>query len=111
MFFIHNPFSLFIAQELRLQLRFIKAYLFTCKQSVADELRRQVWPKEYLYDDIHLYSLQVSCSVQLAQEPENFRTISLGENRVVESHLLTDLSNYLSTGSNPDLNWKFGTVP
>ena len=48
-----------LLQLLRMQLRFLKAYLFTCKQSVADDLRKQVWPKEYYYDDIHLYSLLV----------------------------------------------------
>ena len=46
-------------QDLRLQLRFLKAYLFTCSSSVADSLRNQVMPKEYLLNDLHLYTLQV----------------------------------------------------
>ncbi|XP_014672349.1 PREDICTED: pleckstrin homology domain-containing family M member 3-like [Priapulus caudatus] len=41
---------------LRRRLNFLKTYLFTCKQSVADELRKQVWPREYLYENVHLYS-------------------------------------------------------
>ncbi|ELT95863.1 hypothetical protein CAPTEDRAFT_223563 [Capitella teleta] len=44
-------------QHLRMQLYFLKIYLFTCRPTVADDLRRQVWPKEYFYDDIHTYSL------------------------------------------------------
>ncbi|XP_074655297.1 pleckstrin homology domain-containing family M member 1-like isoform X2 [Tubulanus polymorphus] len=44
-------------KALREQLMSLKAYLFTCQQSVADELRKKIWPKEYLYDNAHLYSL------------------------------------------------------
>lgn len=54
-----DPVSFCVLQELRLQLRYLKAYLFQCERQVADEFRRRVWPREYLYDDIHLYSLQV----------------------------------------------------
>ncbi|XP_064642692.1 uncharacterized protein LOC135497000 isoform X2 [Lineus longissimus] len=42
---------------IRQQLRYLKSYLFTCKQSVADDFRKKVWPKEYLFEHIHLYSL------------------------------------------------------
>ena len=31
-------------------------YLLSCKQSVAEDLKRRVWPQDYLYSDIHLYS-------------------------------------------------------
>ncbi|KAK3587314.1 hypothetical protein CHS0354_011298 [Potamilus streckersoni] len=42
---------------LRLQLFSLKTYLFTCRQSVAEDLRKFIWPKDYLYEDIHLYSI------------------------------------------------------
>ncbi|KAL3861959.1 hypothetical protein ACJMK2_007966 [Sinanodonta woodiana] len=42
---------------LRLQLFSLKTYLFTCKQSVAEDLRKLIWPKDYLYEDVHLYSI------------------------------------------------------
>ena len=52
--------NMFVYQELRQQLRMLRAYLFTCKQSIADDLRRQVWPREHLYEYVHMYSLAVS---------------------------------------------------
>ncbi|XP_063965115.1 uncharacterized protein LOC129276665 isoform X1 [Lytechinus pictus] len=41
----------------RMQLKYLKAYLFTCKQSVAEELKKRVWPREYMLDHVHLYSM------------------------------------------------------
>ena len=51
-----------LQKDLRLQLRYLKAYMFQCDKSVADDFRKRIWPREYLYDSIHLYSLQVSLS-------------------------------------------------
>lgn len=37
-------------------------YLKTCKdRSVFDEFQKEIWPKEHLFESIHLYSLSVSC--------------------------------------------------
>ena len=51
--------------QLRTQLFYLHAYLFTCQESVALDLRKQVWPSEHLFEHIHLYSLndlqQVGC--------------------------------------------------
>lgn len=44
-------------QMLRTQLGFLKSYLFTCRESIAEELRQKIWPREHLYEHIHLYSL------------------------------------------------------
>lgn len=43
--------------KLRTKLNSLRSYLFTCRESVVAELRKKVWPKEYLYEHIHLYSL------------------------------------------------------
>lgn len=43
--------------RLREQLSYIAGYLLTCKESVAEDLRKRLWPKEYLYTDVHLYSI------------------------------------------------------
>lgn len=45
---------------LRLQLHFIQAYLFTCSSDKGQELRKMFWPREYLYEHVHLYSAHVS---------------------------------------------------
>ncbi|KAH9416412.1 DUF4206, partial [Dermatophagoides pteronyssinus] len=43
--------------NLRTQLFFLHAYLFTCQESVALKMRKLVWPREHLFEHIHLYSL------------------------------------------------------
>jgi len=43
--------------QLRTQLFYLHAYLFTCQESIALDLRKQVWPSEHLFEHIHLYSL------------------------------------------------------
>ncbi|CAG5121430.1 unnamed protein product, partial [Candidula unifasciata] len=54
-------------QELKLlrqQLCYLKSYLFTCSQKVAESLRQKVWPREHLYDRRDLYSLTDFLQVQ-----------------------------------------------
>ncbi|CAM2100133.1 unnamed protein product [Caretta caretta] len=43
--------------RLRKQLRSLRAYLFSCRAAVAEDLRRRIFPREYLLQQIHLYSL------------------------------------------------------
>ncbi|XP_059172053.1 pleckstrin homology domain-containing family M member 1-like [Physella acuta] len=42
---------------LRVQLCYLRSYLFTCSQKVAETLRQKVWPREHLYDHRDVYSL------------------------------------------------------
>lgn len=57
-------------QSLRIQLNFIRAYLFTCTAADAaavtetdtivtwgEKLQNFMWPKEYLYEHIHRYAI------------------------------------------------------
>lgn len=43
--------------RLRQRLRSLRAYLFSCRAAVAEDLRRRIFPREYLFQQIHLYSL------------------------------------------------------
>ncbi|XP_068101064.1 pleckstrin homology domain-containing family M member 3 [Hyperolius riggenbachi] len=43
--------------HLRQQLKSLRAYLFSCRAVVAEDLRRRIFPREYLFQQIHLYSL------------------------------------------------------
>ncbi|XP_039611238.1 pleckstrin homology domain-containing family M member 3 isoform X1 [Polypterus senegalus] len=43
--------------RLRQQLKSLRAYLFSCRATVAEDLRRRIFPREYLLQHIHLYSL------------------------------------------------------
>ncbi|XP_048455511.1 pleckstrin homology domain-containing family M member 3 [Rhincodon typus] len=43
--------------RLRQQLKSLRAYLFSCRASVAEDLRRRIFPREYILQHVHLYSL------------------------------------------------------
>lgn len=43
-------------QKLRIQLNFVRAYIFTCSDSSICELQKLLYGKEYVYESIHLYS-------------------------------------------------------
>lgn len=43
--------------RLRQRLKSLRAYLFSCRAAVAEDLRRRIFPREYLLQQIHLYSL------------------------------------------------------
>ncbi|XP_013416946.1 uncharacterized protein LOC106178352 isoform X1 [Lingula anatina] len=60
---------------LRMQLRYLKTYLFTCNQNIAEEFKRMVWPKEYLFDHIHLYSLNDLYQVQSGQLSQSLKKV------------------------------------
>ncbi|XP_050354518.1 uncharacterized protein LOC126776244 [Nymphalis io] len=71
-------------QELRIQLNFLRAYIFTCREPVIEELQKRVWPREYLYDHLHTYTIS-----DLAQIPNG--SLALQLEKVVQfakSHVL-----------------------
>ncbi|XP_077435777.1 pleckstrin homology domain-containing family M member 3 [Vanacampus margaritifer] len=43
--------------RLRQQLQSLRAYLFGCRAAIAEDLRRRIFPREYLLQHIHLYSI------------------------------------------------------
>lgn len=47
-------------QILRNQLNYLRAYLYTCREPVIEQLQKQMWPREYMYEHIHQYSISVS---------------------------------------------------
>ncbi|XP_068628605.1 uncharacterized protein [Battus philenor] len=59
-------------QELRIQLNFLRSYIFTCREPVIEELQKRVWPREYLYDHVHLYTIS-----DLAQIPNGSLVLQL----------------------------------
>ncbi|KAM7379965.1 hypothetical protein PAMP_003296 [Pampus punctatissimus] len=50
-----EPLSMVL--RLRQQLQSLRAYLFSCRATVAEDLRRRIFPREYLLQHIHLYSM------------------------------------------------------
>lgn len=44
-------------RALRIQLNYIRAYLFTCSSRIVEQLKKQLWCKDYLFEHIHRYSI------------------------------------------------------
>lgn len=59
-------------KELRIQLNFLRAYIFTCREPVIEELQKRIWPREYLYEHVHLYTIS-----DLAQIPNGSFALQL----------------------------------
>lgn len=43
-------------QVLRSQLGFLRPYLLTCSEAASSALRKLVWPREHLYEHVHVYA-------------------------------------------------------
>ncbi|XP_063600198.1 pleckstrin homology domain-containing family M member 3-like [Penaeus indicus] len=75
-------------QMLRTQLLYVRAYLFTCKTGVGEELRKLLWPREHLYEHVHLYSvsdLQLVATGQLVQKVR--QAVTFGRDHVAQCHV------------------------
>ncbi|CCO25902.1 Rubicon Homology domain-containing protein [Caenorhabditis elegans] len=53
--YAHAP-ALEETRKLREKLQLVSMYLFTCRESVSEDFRRRLWPKEYLRSEIDVYS-------------------------------------------------------
>lgn len=47
-------------QSMRIQLNFLRDYLFTCREPVIEELQQQINGKNYMYEHVDQYSISVS---------------------------------------------------
>ncbi|MFH4975028.1 hypothetical protein AB6A40_001737 [Gnathostoma spinigerum] len=61
--------------KLRKKMALAVMYLLSCKQSVADDLRKRLWPKEYLFNDVHLYSFTDFLNVLSGQLERHLHSI------------------------------------
>ncbi|KAE9416859.1 hypothetical protein Angca_006553, partial [Angiostrongylus cantonensis] len=52
----HVP-ALKIIKCLREKLQIASMYLFNCRESIAEDFRKRVWPRNHLYSDVHAYSV------------------------------------------------------
>ncbi|XP_050313889.1 sorting nexin-29 [Anthonomus grandis grandis] len=88
-FKILNPYIYRVVEEmaelltLRNQLNLLRAYLYTCRKPIIEQLQKQMWPKEYMYEHIHQYSLSDLHEIQsgnLAQQLE--KVVKFGRDHV-----------------------------
>lgn len=75
-------------QSLRIQLNFIRAYLFTCCESIIEKFQKKLWTKSYLYEHIHIYSIADLTLIpkgilhQLLQ-----KTVAFGQEHIIDCPL------------------------
>lgn len=64
------------AKQLRIQLQHLKGYVLTCRSiMISEEVKRRMWPREYLWDDIHQYSLLDLIQVNSGQLQHHLKKI------------------------------------
>ncbi|KAL3289564.1 hypothetical protein HHI36_022981 [Cryptolaemus montrouzieri] len=62
-FKVLNPFiysvvdEMAVLQTLRNQLNYLRAYLYTCREPIIGELQKIMYPREYMYEHVHRYSV------------------------------------------------------
>ncbi|KAF2885712.1 hypothetical protein ILUMI_20485 [Ignelater luminosus] len=60
---ILNPYIYTVSEEmsklqaLRIQLNFLRDYLYTCREPIIEQLQKQICGREYMYEHVHQYSI------------------------------------------------------
>lgn len=47
-------------RNVRVQLNYLRDYLFTCREPIIEQFKKFIWPRDYMYEHIHQYSIAVS---------------------------------------------------
>lgn len=95
-------------QSLRIQLNYIRAYLFTCSESIIEKLQKLMWTKEYLYEHIHRYSIADLYAIpkgQLAQQLN--KAVTFGKNHIKDCRLCSGKGFYCEICSSPNVIYPF----
>lgn len=78
-------------QKLRIQLNFIRAYIFTCSEATIAELQKLLFAKEYIYESIHLYSTSDLSLIQNGALEEMLKKIvSFGKDHCLKCGLCSE---------------------
>ncbi|KAG8240174.1 hypothetical protein J437_LFUL009464 [Ladona fulva] len=97
-------------QCMRIQLNLLRAYLFTCREPVIEELQKRVWPRSYLYEHVHLYSvldLQQIPTGALAQFLQ--QVVTFARNHVLSCWLCSQKGFICEVCNNPKVIYPFDT--
>lgn len=97
-------------QELRVQLNYLRAYIFSCREPVIEELQKRVWPREYLYDHVHLYTISDLAQIpngSLAMQLE--KVVNFARTHVLECWLCSQKGFICEVCRNPKILYPFET--
>ena len=97
--------------DLRTQLFYLHAYIFTCQESVALELRKLVWPKEHLFEHVHLYSINDMIHVVSGQLISQIKkAIAFARKHVLSCTLCSQKGFICELCSSPQIIYPFDTA-
>ncbi|XP_012943885.1 uncharacterized protein LOC101848489 [Aplysia californica] len=100
--------ELYDIKILRQQLCYLKSYLFTCSQKVADSLRQKVWPREHLYDKKDLYAITDLLQVQSGSLLKLLKEVTrFGSNHVYDCPLCSQKGFVCEICRNPKVIYPF----
>ncbi|XP_076059202.1 pleckstrin homology and RUN domain containing M1 isoform X2 [Oratosquilla oratoria] len=96
-------------QLLRTQLLYIRAYIFTCNtETVPQQLRRMVWPREYLYEHVHLYSINDLVLVNTGQLVTLLRhVVKWGKTHIFKCSMCSSRGFYCELCKESDIIYPF----
>ncbi|XP_041377843.1 uncharacterized protein LOC121390161 isoform X2 [Gigantopelta aegis] len=95
-------------RKLRIQLCSLKTYLFSCQQSLAEELRKKVWPREYFYDNINVYSMMDFQQVATGQLAKTLHEVMRFASRHVYDCAMCSLKGFIcELCNNPKVIYPF----
>ncbi|XP_044256164.1 pleckstrin homology domain-containing family M member 1 [Tribolium madens] len=85
-----NPYIYGVVEEmaqlqiLRNQLNFLRAYLYTCREPVIEQLQKQMWPREYMYEHVHQYSVSDLAEISSGVLAQHLQTVvNFGKEHVI----------------------------
>lgn len=102
--------ELALTLDLRTQLFFLHAYIFTCQESIAQALRKLVWPKEHLFEHVHLYSVADLVQVNSgALQNQIKKAVLFARNHVISCVLCSQKGFICELCKNPNIIYPFDT--
>lgn len=97
-------------QNLRNQLNLLRAYLFTCREPVIEELQKLVWPREYLYEHVHLYSISDLLQIPNGNLAQHLKQVIIfARNHVYNCRLCSQKGFFCEVCDNPKIIYPFDT--
>ncbi|XP_068216110.1 pleckstrin homology domain-containing family M member 1-like [Palaemon carinicauda] len=95
-------------QMLRTQLLYVRAYLFTCRSDAGDHLRKMLWPRDHMYEHVHLYSVSDLCLVGQGQLVSRVRqAVTFGRDHVSQCEVCSPRGFLCELCSEKDVIYPF----
>lgn len=97
-----------IIEQLRIQLNFIRAYLFTCRESTIDKIQQLITTKEYIHESVHRYSIsdfyliQKGTLIELLQ-----KTVKFGQQHIIDCPLCSQKGFICEVCNSPKVLYPF----